>query len=170
MLVMMTPLHDDGTRNESLSTMVVDEREVDVQFPPSPPNELEAYRFNLFREAKRLFESDPALLERMNKLIDIPKKGFPNPAPTPNPRNKELMTAVADLHQVLFPADGEGAGAMRIVVAPDDHTINIHDWVRWVVWHLKPESELAVYGNGQPFGDPLYEIYRDEDAPHDDYD
>lgn len=165
MLVMMTPLHDDGTRDASLATMIVDQSDADVEFPPVPPNELEAYRFNLFREAKHLFESDPELLARMNKLIDIPTKGFPKPVRVDTEDN--LFKRVQSFHEALFPKDHTG-GPAKIMVAPEDGTINIHTWARWIVWHLNPESELPVYGNGQPFGDPLYEIYRDENARDDD--
>lgn len=161
MLVKLIPMHDDGTRDTSLQPVIVDPSQVQATFPAAADYEQEARRLEVFREAHRLFEADPKVWQRMQRLMRPPHEAT-RYVPKPQTR-RELYPILIELHDTLFPPDRMPTVA-AIVVAPDDRTISFWNGVDWTIWHLRPQRpDTRVYNNGQPFGDPLIEIWRDED-------
>lgn len=161
MLVQLVPLRDDGTRDESLAAMTVDAAQVQATFPAAGAQEVEARKLEVFREALRLFEADPGLLRRAQTLVpDVPD---PEPRYKPNPGRDRVYEGLKAVHDAVFPSPGESR-VRRVLIAPEQATISFETWVDWDIWHLDSEDwDLAVYRNGQPFGDPLIEIWRGED-------
>lgn len=165
MHVMMVPLHEDGTRNESLQTVTVPGEQLrGIDFPAASDVEQEATRLQLFRDAQRLFEQRSDLLERMQSLIKAAQGEKPPYVPKPQTR-RDLHQILIELHERLFPAD-QMPPVLSIVAAPEDRTVSIYNGLDWTIWHLEPERpENRVYNNGQPFGHPLVELWHDEDFP-----
>lgn len=166
MLVQLVPLHEDGTRNEQLGTVTVPKARLrsaaalrDLLFPAATDAEAEAERLALFRNAQRLFESDPALLERMRQRMPGAKASRrERRAAPPSP-----LAAVEALRQaILAPCDER---VRYLLAAPADQTLSLLTWGDyWVIWHLAPrDPEAGVYASGQPFGDPLIELWRGKD-------
>lgn len=170
MLVELVPLLDDGTRDESLQSMTVDAAQVNASFPAVNGQEQEVRRLSLFRDAQRLFEADPAVWERMQNLMSMQRGGAQTYWPEPKAyepqigARRELHPILNELHERLFP-DGLAPSVTQILIAPQDRTVSFGNAVDWTIWHLEPATpDGAVYNNGQPFGNPLIEVWRDGDA------
>jgi hypothetical protein len=170
MLIQLVPLNDDGTRDERWGTVTIPAERLqgveqlrDVEFPAATDREREVERLQLFREAQRLFTAEPTLLARMQALLEALSDERPAYVPKPQVR-RELYPVLAELHETLFP-EGQAPTVTSIVVAPEDHTISFGNSVDWTIWHLRPSRpDTRVYNNGQPFGHPLVEIWRDEES------
>lgn len=169
MLVQLVPLHDDGTRDETWGTVTVPAEQLrDVEFPAATDSEREVERLQVFREAQRLFTADPELLTRMQSLIKALRNERPAHQPKPYTR-RELHPILDELHKTLFPKDKPFPAVVSVAVAPQDQALSFFNGVDWTIWHVREDATMPVYNNGQPFGSPVVEIWREEDTdPWDD--
>jgi hypothetical protein len=168
MLVQLVPLNDDGTRDEKWGTVTIPagrlqgvEQLRDVEFPAATDQEREAERLQLFREAQRLFAADPTLLTRMQSLLKALSNERPAYEPKPQAR-RELHPILDELHGTLFPQGQPFPTVLSIAVAPQDQALSFFNGVDWTILHLDADATMPVYNNGQPFGSPVVEIWREE--------